>query len=179
LQRAALLLYTPQTLLKKIYRFTRYLADPESLEKKYRKIPEYARPIIKKAPKRVPLIDYTTRQFVQHPILLICSPEKLAYSYILLSEEMKNFKINADEGALYSYLNTSAERLALGHYYACWAKHQGREVGMYHLAGASEEEIKKVMEKVPGVVADKGRKTMMDTYLKNCPLIKKFSSLGR
>ena len=173
LERGALLLYRPQVLLQKIHRFTGYLARPESLLKAYKKIPEYARAIVKKAPRRVPeLIDYTTRRFVQHPILLICSPEKLAYSYIMLSEEMKSFGSTLNEADLYSYLNTSAERLALGHYYACWAKRQGREVGLYHLAGASEEEIEKVLGKVPGVVTNQGRKVMMDTYAQNCPILK-------
>ena len=171
LERAALLLYRPQRLLHKIQAFTGYLAAPESLLKVYKKVPEYARPIIKEAPKRIPpLIDYTTRRFVQHPILLICSPEKLAYSYIMLTEEMKNFNSEVNEGDLYAYLNTSAERLALGHYYACWAKRQGRKVGLYHLAGASEEEIRKAFEKAPGVATNKGRKVMMDTYAQNCPL---------
>ncbi|MBP5343862.1 MAG: hypothetical protein J6Y85_02150 [Alphaproteobacteria bacterium] len=172
LRRGALLIYKPGTLRKKIRLFVKYLANPKKLEGAYAKMPEYARPIIRRAERRRDLsLAYIKKQFVTHPILLICSPEKLAYTYLILSEEKKNYCSDIKEEDLFSYLNTSAERLALGHFYACWAKHHGLPVDLYHFAGAKESEIKSALRMLAGRdEVGTSKKEMIDAYVQNWPL---------
>ena len=173
LRRPALLVYKSDTLLKKVQMFVDYVKEPKKLVDAYAKTPEHQKRILSSAKGRVLCPKKVVEQFVKHPIAFLMSPEKTAYIFTYLSNEMKNFAVKADESAIFSYLDLSVEKLNLHHIYACRVRHQKKTVGMYHLAGAPLEVMKHELKTVAGVKADGDTQTLIDSYVKNCPMVQR------